>query len=154
MLRTASLIDIHAIFGIRGIRELKRLEVQVELVDWDAKQKYDRLGIDEMTTEILGEKEYRFAYALNWQELEIELSKELPDLILLDIMLPGVSGFDILKKLKENDVTKEVPVICVTAKSETDDKIYGLSLGAVDYITKPFNINEVRVRVLNHIKDS
>ena len=55
-IRGLGIIDIHAIFGIRGIRKLKRLEVQVELVDWDASQKYDRLGIDEMTTEILGEK--------------------------------------------------------------------------------------------------
>ncbi|MFC1570059.1 HPr(Ser) kinase/phosphatase [bacterium] len=55
-IRGLGIIDIHAIFGIRGIRKLKRVEVQVELVDWDASQKYDRLGIDEMTTEILGEK--------------------------------------------------------------------------------------------------
>jgi HPr kinase/phosphorylase len=55
-IRGLGIIDIHAIFGIRGIRKVKRVEVQVELIDWDADQKYERLGIEDMTTEILGEK--------------------------------------------------------------------------------------------------
>ena len=70
-----------------------------------------------------------------------------PKLILLDLMLPGMDGFDVCKELKRNRETKNISVIMLTAKSEELDKILGLELGADDYITKPFSVREMLARV-------
>jgi len=70
-----------------------------------------------------------------------------PDLILLDVMMPGIDGFETCRRLKENQATAEIPVIFMTALSESTDKVKGLSLGAVDYVTKPFQQEEVIIRV-------
>lgn len=75
------------------------------------------------------------------------VSHELPGLILLDIMLPGQDGLDILRELKSNGRTREIPVILVTAKSTEMDTVRGLDLGADDYISKPFGIMELVSRV-------
>ncbi len=82
--------------------------------------------------------------------LEI-LHETLPDLILLDVMMPGMNGFDVLARLKADPKTASIPVIMITALADADNKIKGLSLGAVDYISKPFNVEEVKVRVKNHL---
>lgn len=71
----------------------------------------------------------------------------LPDLILLDLMLPDIDGLQICQMLKKNQETKDIPVIMITAKSEETDKVEGLSIGADDYITKPFGIRELEARV-------
>lgn len=71
----------------------------------------------------------------------------LPDLILLDLMLPDIDGLQICQMLKKNQETKDIPVIMITAKSEESDKVEGLSIGADDYITKPFGIRELEARV-------
>ncbi len=76
-----------------------------------------------------------------------EISKEAPELVLLDIMLPDIDGIDILKKLKESASTADIPVIILTAKSSEFDKVKGLDLGADDYITKPFSVMELISRV-------
>jgi signal transduction histidine kinase len=76
----------------------------------------------------------------------------LPDLILLDVMMPGMNGFETCVKLKSNPKTQEIPVIFITALDEAVDKVKGLSLGAVDYITKPFQQEEVLARVGVHLK--
>lgn len=73
--------------------------------------------------------------------------KELPELILLDIMLPNMEGTEVLKRLKANEVTAGVPVIMLTAKGEEIDRIVGFELGADDYITKPFSPRELILRV-------
>ena len=70
-----------------------------------------------------------------------------PDLILLDVMLPGKDGYDVCRELRSNNKTKSIPIIMLTAKSEEIDKIVGLELGADDYITKPFSIRELLARV-------
>lgn len=77
---------------------------------------------------------------------------DLPDLILLDVMMPGIDGFETCKQLKSNPRVQDIPVIFMTALSETADKVKGLQLGAVDYITKPFQQEEVLVRIENHLK--
>nr|WP_294679595.1 response regulator transcription factor [uncultured Blautia sp.] len=81
------------------------------------------------------------------KELGAALKKELPELILLDIMLPGEDGYAILKKLKTDPDTREIPVIMVTAKETEFDKVKGLDGGADDYITKPFGMMEFIARV-------
>lgn len=80
-------------------------------------------------------------------ELNDALSHQIPELILLDIMLPDENGLDILKKLKQNIRTRMIPVIMLTAKSSEMDKIIGLDSGADDYITKPFSMLELISRI-------
>ncbi len=79
------------------------------------------------------------------------LENGVPDLILLDIMMPEMDGFEVCKKIKENENTKNIPVIFLTAKSDIDDIVKGFDYGAVDYITKPFNLVEMKVRIKNHL---
>lgn len=74
-----------------------------------------------------------------------------PDLILLDVMMPGIDGFETCRRLKNNETTQDIPVIFMTALSETVDKVKGFSLGAVDYITKPVQQEEVRARLETHL---
>lgn len=78
--------------------------------------------------------------------LEI-INEDKPDLILLDIMMPDINGYEVCRKLKENDETKDIPVIFITALGETKDLIKGFELGAADYIVKPFQEKEVLVRI-------
>ncbi len=75
-----------------------------------------------------------------------------PDLILLDVMMPQIDGFEVCQQMKANAITKEIPIIFMTALSETVDKVKGFSFGAVDYITKPIQPEEVLVRVTTHLK--
>jgi len=78
-------------------------------------------------------------------------AKALPDLILLDIMMPDIDGYEVCRKLKSNPATADIPVIFLSALGETEDKVKGLQLGAVDYITKPFQPAEVIARVNTHL---
>ena len=83
----------------------------------------------------------------------IELVKNSPpDLILLDVMMPGIDGFETCSRLQADPLTKEIPIIFMTALSDTVDKVKGLSLGAVDYISKPFQQEEVLARIKVHLK--
>ena len=83
----------------------------------------------------------------NGEELFRELGEEIPELILLDIMMPGEDGYTILEKLKRMPEVRDVPVIMVTAKGAEFDKVRGLDLGADDYITKPFGMMEFVSRI-------
>lgn len=75
-----------------------------------------------------------------------------PDLILLDVMMPGIDGFETCRRLKSNDKTSDIPIIFITARNESADIIKGFSMGGVDYITKPFSQEEVCARVHLHLK--
>jgi signal transduction histidine kinase len=75
-----------------------------------------------------------------------------PDLILLDVMMPGIDGFDTCELLKSNTMTREIPIIFMTALSDTIDKVKGLSIGGVDYVTKPFHTEEVLARIHVHLQ--
>ena len=77
----------------------------------------------------------------------MQASEVLPDLILLDWMIPKISGMEVCRRLRRNSLTREIPVIMVTARSEEVDKIQGLDMGADDYITKPYSIKELLARV-------
>ncbi len=78
--------------------------------------------------------------------------KHVPDLIISDVMMPEMNGFELCKAVKENTVTSHIPVILLTARADTNDKISGLKIGADDYILKPFSIEELRLRVRNSIR--
>jgi DNA-binding response OmpR family regulator len=75
-----------------------------------------------------------------------------PDLILLDILMPGMDGFETCRRLKQQGTTAAIPVIFLTALTETTDKVKGLALGAVDFITKPLQYEEVLARVKTHLR--
>ncbi|MBF0613516.1 MAG: response regulator, partial [Magnetococcales bacterium] len=75
-----------------------------------------------------------------------------PDLILLDVVMPGIDGYEVCRRLKADPATREIPVIFVTARNESEEETLGFSLGAVDYITKPFNVSVVRARVRTHLE--
>jgi DNA-binding response OmpR family regulator len=74
-----------------------------------------------------------------------------PDIILLDVLMPGMDGFETCRRLKENEETKAIPVIFMTALSDTVDKVKGFEAGAVDYVTKPVEVEEVLARIQTHL---
>ncbi len=84
--------------------------------------------------------------------LNIATSEDPPDLVLLDVMMPEIDGYKICQILKASDDTKDIPIIFVTAMSQQEDEAKGLELGAIDYITKPYNISIVKARVRNHLE--
>ncbi|MCG8572540.1 MAG: response regulator [Spirochaetes bacterium] len=94
---------------------------------------------------------YEIRVAKNGKSALELINKELPDLILLDIMMPIMDGYEVCKKLKSNKTTQEIPIIFLSAKAETADIVKGFQLGAVDYLTKPFNPLELEVRVKTHL---
>lgn len=95
---------------------------------------------------------YKIKVAKNGPKaLEIARSQEKPDLILLDVEMPGMDGYEVCKKLKSSSQTNNIPIIFVTARNDVKDEEYGLNLGAVDYISKPFHPTIVNIRVKNHI---
>lgn len=101
---------------------------------------------------ILKDQGFSFAISTNSKDTFALLSDVLPDLILLDIMLPDEDGFSICKKLKASPKTAHIPIIFLSAKHDIKDKIRGFEMGAADYITKPFEDIEVTKRVNNHLQ--
>ncbi len=79
--------------------------------------------------------------------------QEDPDIILLDVMMPGIDGFEVCKRLKEKEKTAEIPIIFLTARNQTDDRVKGLMSGADDYIVKPFDFDELELRVRRSLKN-
>ena len=96
------------------------------------------------TLEATGFKAKGFA---DGKSLRAALKEQIPDMILLDLMLPGEDGYSILEKLKKDETTRDIPIIMVTAKDAEYDKVKGLEAGADDYITKPFGMMEFVARI-------
>ncbi len=100
---------------------------------------------------ILSREDYQIAYAKNGEQaLKIAFQQEF-DLILLDIMMPGMDGYEVCIKLKKNESTKDIPIIFLTAKADMESIVKGFEIGGQDYITKPFNSAELLSRVRTHI---
>lgn len=100
----------------------------------------------------LSKEGYRVLCEDNGPDARKTAEKEVPDLVLLDIEMPGENGFEVLEKLKDNSKTSHIPVIFLTGISEVNAKLKGFDLGAVDYITKPFHPLEVLARVRIHLQ--
>ena len=90
---------------------------------------------------------YRVSTAANGTDALKAATEQRPDVIVLDLMLPGLSGLDVLQALRKQEETRDVGVIMLTARREEADRIRGLSLGADDYLTKPFSPNELTLRI-------
>ena len=95
---------------------------------------------------------YRIAVSKNADQAKDYLKDSKPDLILLDIILPGMNGFELCRILKQNSLTKDIPVIFLTIKTDPEDIIKGFEVGGADYIKKPFNSHEVVARVKTHVQ--
>ena len=100
---------------------------------------------------ILTEQAYKVRLALSGVHALTTVQKELPDLILLDIMMPDMDGYEVCRYLKADEKTSDIPVIFISALDEIFDKITAFSTGGVDYITKPFQVEEVLARVKTHL---
>ena len=107
----------------------------------------DERPIREMVTFALSQDGYLIDEAEDSTSAEIRMAEHLPDLILLDWMLPNVSGLELLRRWRRNESTQEIPVIMLTARVEERDKVDGLNSGADDYITKPFSVKELSARI-------
>jgi two-component system sensor histidine kinase/response regulator len=101
---------------------------------------------------ILNENGYFPLFAQSGVKALSAIKNKLPDLILLDVMMPEMNGFEMCKRLKQDATLADIPVIFLTAKTEKEDVIAGLELGAVDYVTKPFNHKELMTRVSTHLE--
>ncbi|MFH0822082.1 MAG: SpoIIE family protein phosphatase [Pseudomonadota bacterium] len=96
--------------------------------------------------------QYAIVAAINGDKaLKMAVADPRPDLILLDIMMPGMDGYEVCRRLKTDERVRDIPIIFVTAKTEVEDETLGFELGAVDYITKPFSIPVVKARVKAHL---
>jgi DNA-binding response OmpR family regulator len=101
---------------------------------------------------ILRQENYHIHIAQNGVQALNVAREAMPDLILLDVMMPEMDGFEACKQLKVDDKTRHIPIIFLTAKAELENILHGFELGAVDYVTKPFNAMELLVRIRNHLE--
>jgi len=104
--------------------------------------------------QVLGKRlemeDYTTMVAMNGKTALEMVNERKPDLILLDIMMPEMSGFEVCERLKRNPETQTIPIIFITAKTDPEDIVKGFTLGAVDYVSKPFNFAELKARIKNH----
>ncbi len=107
----------------------------------------DEPGLRKLLKLALGEKSFEILEAADGLEGLEAVKREMPDLIILDIMLPKMDGKEVCRRLKENVLTRDIPIIMLTAREELKERVDGIKLGADDYISKPFDIIELKERV-------
>lgn len=107
----------------------------------------DEQPIREMVGFALENSGYEVQEATNARQAQTSIADSVPDLILLDWMLPDLSGIDYARRLKKEELSREIPIIMLTARSEEEDKILGFESGADDYVTKPFSPRELVARI-------
>ncbi len=149
-------ISSSEISRILGIPE-KEIEKRIKSFS-DIRQKI-LIVDDEMATLLplkrsLESEGYMVIEACNGYEAIKRSKSEMPELIILDLMMPGMDGIEVCNQLKKDSLTEKIPVIMLTARDEVRDKVEGLETGADDYVTKPFNLNELKARIRNILKRS
>jgi len=107
----------------------------------------DEIAIREMLCIALTKAHFKTEEAVDVQQAQVCISTQRPDLILLDWMLPGMSGLEFARQLKRQPHTHKIPIILLTAKGEESDRVRGLDVGADDYVTKPFSMRELIARI-------
>lgn len=112
----------------------------------------DTLPNLKLLSQMLTERGYQVRAALNGKRALAAIQSAPPDLILLDIIMPEIDGYELCRRLKADERTCNIPVLFISALSETEDKVKGFSVGGLDYITKPFQLEEVMARVETHLK--
>ncbi|MBE9042003.1 response regulator [Oscillatoriales cyanobacterium LEGE 11467] len=106
----------------------------------------------EVLSGVMADSGWEILVALDGQSAIEQIEYAQPDLVILDVMMPGIDGFETCYRIKSNADIKDTPIIFMTALSDTKDKVKGFSLGAIDYITKPFQTEEVLARVKTHLQ--
>ena len=112
----------------------------------------DNLKNLQITAKFLKSEGYQISLAQDGLGAILLLQTQTPDIILLDIMMPEMDGLEVCRVIKKENKLKDIPIIFLTAKNQSDDLVAGFKAGGVDYITKPFNRNELLMRVKNHIE--
>ena len=107
----------------------------------------DEPAIREMIAFALSRASYEVGEANDVSEAQLAIADQLPDLIILDWMLPGTSGIDYARRLRREEPTQRIPIIMLTARGDESDKLRGLDVGADDYVTKPFSTRELVARI-------
>jgi two-component system phosphate regulon response regulator PhoB len=107
----------------------------------------DEVSIRDMLKFALERAGYRVALAANAQDGRMRIAENRPDLMLLDWMMPGISGVELARELKAAASTRDIPIIMVTARAEEEDKVRGLNIGCDDYVSKPFSFPELIARI-------
>lgn len=139
----------------------KQIAEQLQITESEVKERIERLSDirqkilivdDELDTLVplkrtLEAGDYQVIEASNGMEAIEKTRSEQPDLILLDLMMPGMDGIEVCKVLKEDPTIDDIPVIMLTAKGDIEDKIGGIETGADDYVTKPFDLGELKARI-------
>lgn len=125
--------------------EMEIQDVRILVVD-DTQANLDVL------CELLEDEGYTISVAPNGEVALKIVERMRPDLILLDVMMPGINGFEVCRRLKQDEATQDIPVIFITAEYQMDKLVAGFEVGGVDYIAKPFQNEEVLVRVATHLK--
>ena len=119
---------------------MQRVEKRILIVD-------DEPAIREMVAFALRKAGYQPAHAADAGEARLAIAERVPDLILLDWMLPGTSGLELARRLRREGLTREVPIIMLTARGEENDRVSGLEAGVDDYVVKPFSARELLARI-------
>ena len=114
----------------------------------------DDVDLSEMLSAYLRVQGYNISQAVRGETAVSQISASPPDLIVLDIRLPDIDGYEVCRQLRQIRRTQNIPIIFLTEKRDRGDKLAGLELGAVDYITKPFDIQELRLRIRNSLRRS
>jgi CheY-like chemotaxis protein len=137
---------------------MRWLEFDMDIIDVDPPEKAPLILIVddipknlEVIGNILSLENYQISVASDGQKAWNILQRISPDLILLDIMMPNVDGYTLCRRIKATEDKKNIPIIFVSARTNPDDLVKGFELGAVDYVTKPFNAAELSARVRTHI---
>jgi len=107
----------------------------------------DEPAIRDMVAFALRRADYDVAHAADVREAQASIVEQVPDLILLDWMLPGVTGLELARRLRRDDMTRDVPIIMLTARGEENDRVSGLDAGVDDYVVKPFSARELLARI-------
>lgn len=126
---------------------MAKLGPQILVVEDEAAQR-------EVIAYNLRKEGYDVRTAQDGDEAELELAEAMPDLILLDWMMPGASGLELARRIRKRPASKNIPVIMLTARAEEEDVIRGLDTGADDYITKPYSVSELLARVRSILRRS
>lgn len=107
----------------------------------------DEAEVREMVDRVLSREGFEMLTAADAREGRLRISEQVPDLMLVDWMLPGISGIEFVRQCKRDELTAEVPVIMLTARAEENDRVHGLESGADDYVVKPFSPRELAARI-------
>ncbi|HEU4686125.1 MAG TPA: response regulator transcription factor [Nitrospira sp.] len=114
----------------------------------------DMESVVDLLKTLLGREGFQVAVAHDGTEALDAVRREKPDLMLLDLILPGLDGLEVLQRIRQDPITAHLPIIILSGKEEERDKVIGLEIGADDYVTKPFHANELIARVKNRLRRS